>query len=784
MQARIIILLYILQVFLAQESNAAIITVNEPGGLFTSIQPAVNTCSNWDTVLVYPGIYYENLQITRPVTLASLYLITGNTQYIDSTVIDGQGDASCMTIRYSDNCVICGFTITHGGGDEYGYGGGIYAAHSSICLDHCIIKDNHAELIGGGSYAWESNLSIINCSFVGNSAVFSGGGLDISYGNIYLSGSDIINNYGGFGGGMIVSSSGVNFDTLHCSSIYDNFGHSATDLALNNVLEPSLIVIDTFSVSELDSYSLFNPDSTLVAVLYGKHEIVYGDLFVSPSGNNQNSGTSLSEPLQSLWLAMLKIKSDSNITRTIHLFPGTFSPSTTGEHFPMGFKNNILLKGARKEETFIDGDSLSYIFDIYGLENVMIRDLTIRRGIGERHPSQFLRTPGLMKLLACKNVNFTNIALMKGYSSYAAAVDIDRSENLLFDSTDIHDNFGCSALRLNYTDYYEPVSSTYQFINCSFHHNLPMYGYYYGDGGAVFAQGSESDVRSHDVQFINCEFHHNKSFHYVSGYPTSPCLLMRVNGTLSIANCTFTENSGQENYYEYMIQLQGLVKADVYNSVFFGNEGNNFALYNYNLNDPGEECDLEVYHSLLEKGPDDIFIYYPSTVILFDSSNLEGDPLFKGTGEYPYQLAATSPCIDAGAPDLPPGISLPPIDLAGNPRIFNQAVDMGAYEYNEFVWVPGNDRIEAGFNRVLVFPNPFSSNSKMIFKLEDDEVAFACIYSMTGTKVKSWNVDPSTSFIVWNGCDDSGHSLPDGAYLLRVIYDHRKDFSKILIKSR
>jgi len=77
----------------------------------------------------------------------------------------------------------------------------------------------------------------------------------------------------------------------------------------------------------------------------------------------------------------------------------------------------------------------------------------------------------------------------------------------------------------------------------------------------------------------------------------------------------------------------------------------------------------------LEGGLEDIDKTGPIT--LHYSNNLDTDPEFAGTGLQPW-----SPCINAGTPDTT-GLNLPLIDIAGNPRIYQEngsRVDMGAYE--------------------------------------------------------------------------------------------------------
>jgi hypothetical protein len=117
-----------------------IITVKQDGsGDFTIIQDAINTSIDGDTVLVYPGTYFENLNFNgKSITLGSLNLTTGDPSFIRQTIIDGSFSESCIKIISGETVKVTGFTITHGSGDyefsERGDGAGIFTYNSTVSV--------------------------------------------------------------------------------------------------------------------------------------------------------------------------------------------------------------------------------------------------------------------------------------------------------------------------------------------------------------------------------------------------------------------------------------------------------------------------------------------------------------------------------------------------------------------------------------------------------------------------------------------------------------------------
>ena len=143
--------------------------INVPADQST-IQAGINAAATYyDTVLVQPGTYYENINYNgKNITVGSLYLTTQDTSYISSTVIDGDSIDSVVTFENAENssAVLSGFTITNGFSST---GGGIKCnSSSSPNLQHLAISGNSAD-IGGGLYCNASHPSLSNITISDNS---------------------------------------------------------------------------------------------------------------------------------------------------------------------------------------------------------------------------------------------------------------------------------------------------------------------------------------------------------------------------------------------------------------------------------------------------------------------------------------------------------------------------------------------------------------------------------------------------------------------------------------
>jgi parallel beta-helix repeat protein len=165
-------------------SSAFPAIINVPGEV-SSIQGAINGALDGDTVLVAPGIYYENINfLGKGILVASNFIFNGDTATISATIIDGgdpanpdSGSVVYFISGEDSTAVITGFTIRNGTGtpvETWRGGGGVYVDSSCATISSNIIEGNTAN-DGAGVFCYGSSCRILNNTIIGNSAHEGGG---------------------------------------------------------------------------------------------------------------------------------------------------------------------------------------------------------------------------------------------------------------------------------------------------------------------------------------------------------------------------------------------------------------------------------------------------------------------------------------------------------------------------------------------------------------------------------------------------------------------------------
>ncbi|MCK4427085.1 MAG: T9SS type A sorting domain-containing protein, partial [candidate division Zixibacteria bacterium] len=160
-----------------------------------TIQEGIIWAAAGDTILVKPGVYYENLRFYKnSVVLASYFARdTTNIAIIDSTIIDGDsltrkeenGSVIYFTSNVDSTSWVIGFTIRNGKGtraevgvEEKVNGGGIFCdLGSTPTIAYNVITQNHVPDDGGGIFCYSAAPNIFDNIITQNSAGGSGGAI-------------------------------------------------------------------------------------------------------------------------------------------------------------------------------------------------------------------------------------------------------------------------------------------------------------------------------------------------------------------------------------------------------------------------------------------------------------------------------------------------------------------------------------------------------------------------------------------------------------------------------
>ncbi|MDP8323008.1 MAG: FlgD immunoglobulin-like domain containing protein [Candidatus Stygibacter australis] len=163
---------------------------------FQTIQEAINcqSLAENDTILILPGTYFEEIYINTgapdSLTICSNYFFTGNENYIDTTIIDGDNAYYGIHLSGPKGYTIDGFTITDCYINSYAHAAGITIGNSAYGSNDTVIR----------------NCIIANCVNNGN----GGGAIRIYKGaNILIDSCTIENNINDNLNGHILGAGGI-----------------------------------------------------------------------------------------------------------------------------------------------------------------------------------------------------------------------------------------------------------------------------------------------------------------------------------------------------------------------------------------------------------------------------------------------------------------------------------------------------------------------------------------------------------------------------------------------
>ena len=790
MRKFLLIILIFIFLILSKALNSTIWIIDQSGGGdFTTIQEGIIASSHGDTVLVYPGRYYENVNFNgRNITLASLELITGDESYITTTIIDGNQQGSCVIIANEEvNAVIRGFTITNGTGtimfgNIYRLGGGV--------LIFTPFQYNSPEA------------SIINCRIHDNEAV-SGGGINIHEATVELSGVSIYNNQAVSGGGLyILYESVITFDPVNLCNIYNNFAGSSMDISVSDAVYDVDVIVDTFTVQDdFDYFAYYNHQIASTGELtfdLQNHylEIVNNDLYVATNGDDSNSGLTPYEPLVTIAKALQIIKSDSLDQKTVYVAEGIYSRSMNNQIFPLGGKKFVNLIGEDSYNTVLLNDYSEITFSMgENKGNCILQNLTLTSsGQLMLHcisialsnsiklnniivNNNLINTFYSVSLYRCYNLEIDSLIVINNLSEKAPGFSLDGGNAIIKNSIfDNNDSIGPDQFISNF---YCQVDDYLELENCVFSNSdIPPYP----DEEYYTIQISAQQDCFPDIKISNCLFTNNST--------PNGSYIVRISSTglLEVNNCTFTQNTS------HICPIGIFGEIEFRNNISYNNESD----YDYEINTgnyPTITSILNVEYCDIEGGEAAIYPGNPpnQATINWLEGNIDEDPLFLLSGDDPYQLTELSPCVDAGTPDIT-GYFLPPWDLLHNERVWDgdgngvAIIDMGCYEYGAPPVVGIEDPIIEMIDEIYLsnYPNPFNPETTISYQLPEDSEVELIIYNIKGQLVKTLVnelLPAGEHSAIWNGRDTNDKRVGSGIYFYKLeAGDYHKVKKMILLK--
>lgn len=742
---------------------AAILQVASDGSqMYSRIQSAVNSAADQDTILVHPGTYYENIEIvSRHLTIGSLEMITGDSTYIATTIVNGNQTGGCFCVSENSTVWIQGLYLTNGIGfialtGYHRYGGAIFVSESSFSVVNCRIMYNTA---------------------IGGSAIFS------YYSPGYLAGTIVAYNRAIHSTALCVTGNAEPFifDPVNRCSIFWNYGALSNDIYFSMSEEMEWqIYLDKFTVPYSADYivefvnAMTNSSNTPAPYILEYNSTVitpqFADFYVSPEGDDNNSGLSPDAPLKTIALALLKVKADSLHQQTIHLANGYYGQD---QLFPLNLRSYVSIVGESEAGTIFNSPNVFCIlFD--SEKEVAIRNITFEAVTDNVYMMEDLiwgisrnQYNGYMDKfsITLENLSFRNCR-PSDYNRDYRLIDFTYPGSLVMRNITIEDCMGTLAINVGGGNLIAE--------------NILIHHFYHPPIGA---RGG----RAMALTLNNPQFEGNDNI--LTNLQITGCVTNTVDWNICTAVyiCNASFPSSLENYfinatisdnYGTAPRGAGITMGTDARATFINSIISNNLRYNFRLDSERLPSRLRFLNSLVgpETEPGDSFYNQsPDNIIEWYGTNLSTDPGFYAwSDDNPYTLGQDSPCIDAGTTDfgifdIPDWYEFPSYDLSGNPRIYGDQVDLGAYEWQGQVDI--EDLLAVPVFSMRNYPNPFNPTTTISFEIPHDAYVNLEIYNIRGQMVKhllNTHKAMGKHSVVWDGKDDQGRDCSSGVYYFQL----------------
>lgn len=688
-------------------------------------------------VAIYGGFVGNETQLSERNWTANETILSGD---INQSGTFNGNTLTVVTGSDTDvSAVIDGFTITWGNEDAAFLGAGMLNISGSPRIRNNKFSNNKA-LVGGGIFNQNSSSPvIINCSFIGNQVSFGGGGIlnqsnsspvitnCLFSGNLALNGGGVYNDNNC--SPVIVNSTFINNTVQdHGGGIFNNINSNPTltNTIIWDNIASGVTTSASASVSNSNSTPVFN--YSLIANSGGSASWISS--IGSDDGNNIDANPQFNDANNAdfrLQFGSTAINAGTPDVSGLNLPAEDFSgnPRVSDGTIDMGAfefqklpispnANNILYvnqsavignqSGDSWENATLElRDALSWAANTWDGSNAPLQ-IWVAKGtylptVDGTDRNSFFQLVNNVEIYGGFNGNETDL-IQRNYTTHETILsgDIDADETLLnnsytivngsgTDTTALLDGFiitngnadGVTEITARGAGMYNDAGSP-EVSNCKFSGNSAVFG------GGVY------NVNNSSPGISNCSILDNQATASGGG-------LLNVNSSPFVVNTLFSGNSADNGGGLFN---DATSSAIVTNTTFSENTAvfNGGAIFNGNSNP--NLTNIIVWNNTADgittTASSSVFNSTSSPVISFsliansggsaswnnsigidNGNNLDTDPLFQDSTSGDFALNDNSPAKNVGTPDVT-GLNLPAIDLAGNPRIFDGIIDMGAFE--------------------------------------------------------------------------------------------------------
>lgn len=404
------------------------------------------------------------------------------------------------------------------------------------------------------------------------------------------------------------------------------------------------------------------------------------------------------------------------------------------------------------------------------------------------NPDSLKNYGGAIYIRKTNKVAISHCLFENNFAYYnGGAISLEEANILVKDCDFIGNYAGRSIAPYGYggavcTDKGEPVIANNNFLNnsstgiggalairfkdCPVHHNI-FTGNYSALGGAIGI-----------LHIPQC--YHSLNNNLIVG---NSCAFFGGGVSNNVASPTWINNTIANNHsYSYGggFYCYDSICPNVYNTILYGNNagvGDQVYLF-------GTTSQANFYNCDVQGGPQQFGGSGGGAAFTGAyENNLDADPLFMMAEPYLYALQPESSCINAGTDDTT-GLNIPEKDLAGNTRLFNNRIDIGAYESQVITDINDGEVIFADAVLYSPSPNPACISTNISFYLLQRCETGIQIFDLEGKLLKSFQamiINEGLHQITWDLSDHSGRALPAGMYVCQLNCGNRSFTKKITI---